>query len=62
MEYPVLTGLAIWVAALPSDTDGDFLTISALLLSIAGLLSAAMLAWLAGLRSWWFALAPPLVL
>ena len=28
----------------------------------AGLLSAALLAWLAGLRSWWFALAPPLVL
>ena len=62
VEYPVLTGLAIWVAALPSDTDGAFLTISAVLLSIAGLLSAAMLAWLAGLRSWWFALAPPLVL
>lgn len=62
VEYPVLTGLAIWVAALPSDTDGDFLTFSALLLAIAGLLSAAMLAWLAGLRSWWFALAPPLVL
>jgi len=62
VEYPVLTGLAIWLAALPSDTDGEFLTVSALLLSIAGLLSAAMLAWLAGLRSWWFALAPPLVL
>jgi hypothetical protein len=62
VEYPVLTGLAIWLAALPSDTDGEFLTYSALLLSIAGLLSAAMLAWLAGLRSWWFALAPPLVL
>ena len=27
-----------------------------------GLLTAALLAWLAGLRSWWFALAPPLVL
>ncbi len=62
VEYPVLTGLAIWVAALPSDTDGDFLTFSALLLSVAGLLSAALLAWLAGLRSWWFALAPPLIL
>jgi hypothetical protein len=62
VEYPVLTGVAIWLAALPADTDGEFLTFSALLLSIAGLLSAAMLAWLAGLRSWWFALAPPLVL
>ena len=26
------------------------------------MLTAALLAWLAGLRSWWFALAPPLVL
>ena len=62
VEYPVLTGLAIYLAAIPSDTDGDFLMWSALLLAIAGLLTAAMLAWLAGLRSWWFALAPPLVL
>ena len=34
----------------------------AVLLAVAGLLTAALLAWLAGLRSWWFALAPPLVL
>ena len=62
VEYPVLTGMAIYLAALPSSTDGDFLFYSAVLLAIAGLLSAALLAWLAGLRSWWFALAPPLVL
>jgi hypothetical protein len=62
VEYPVLTGLAIFLAAAPSATDGDFLFWSALLLAVAGLLTAAMLAWLAGLRSWWFALAPPLVL
>ena len=47
---------------MPSSTDGEFLLCSAVLLAIAGLLSAALLAWLAGLRSWWFALAPPLVL
>ncbi len=62
LEYPVLTGLAIWVAAAPSSTDGDFLLYSALLLGLAGLLTAALLAWLSGLRSWWYALAPPLVL
>ena len=62
LEYPVLTGMAIWLAAIPSATDGDFLFWSAILLAVAGLLSAALLAWLAGLRSWWFALAPPLVL
>ncbi len=62
LEYPVLTGLAIWVAAAPSSNDGDFLFHSAILLGLAGLLTAALLAWLAGLRSWWYALAPPVVL
>src|SRR6478735_1936200 len=62
LEYPVLTGMAIYLAAWPSSTDGDFLFWSAVLLAAAGLLTAAVLAWLAGLRSWWFALAPPLVL
>ena len=62
LEYPVLTGLAIYLAAAPSSNDGQFLLWSAVLLAVAGLLSAALLAWLAGLRSWWFALAPPLVL
>ena len=58
----MLTGMAIYLAAIPSSTDGDFLLWSAVLLAVAGLLTAALLAWLAGLRSWWFALAPPLVL
>ena len=62
VEYPVLTGMAIYLAAAPSTNDGQFLLWSAVLLAVAGLLSAALLAWLAGLRSWWFALAPPLVL
>ena len=62
LEYPVLTGVAIYLAAAPSSNDGQFLLWSAVLLAVAGLLSAALLAWLAGLRSWWFALAPPLVL
>ena len=62
LEYPVLTGIAIYLAAIPSSTDGQFLFWSAVLLAVAGLLTAALLAWLAGLRSWWFALAPPLVL
>jgi hypothetical protein len=62
VEYPVLTGMAIYLAAIPSSTDGEFLLWSAVLLAVAGLLTAALLAWLAGLRSWWYALAPPLVL
>src|SRR4029078_7334065 len=62
LEYPVLTGMAIYLAAWPSSNDGDFLFWSAVLWAAPGLLTAAVLAWLAGLRSWWFALAPPLVL
>jgi hypothetical protein len=49
LEYPVLTGLAIYLAAGPSATDADFLFWSAVLLAMAGLLTAALLAWLAGL-------------
>ncbi len=62
VEYPVLTGLVIYLAAIPSSTDGDFLLVSALLLAVAALITAALLAYLAGVRSWWYALSPPLVL
>lgn len=62
LEYPVLTGLMIWVAALPADTDADFLLASALLLSAFGLLTAWLLGRLAGWRALVWALGPPLVL
>lgn len=62
LEYPVLTGVAIWISALPADNDGQFLTSSAVLLGLAGLLVTFLLVRLAGWRSWWWALAPPIVL
>ena len=62
LEYPVLTGLMIWVAALPADTDAEFLLASALLLACFGLLTAWLLGRLAGWRALVWALGPPLVL
>ena len=37
VEYPVLSGLLMWVAAVPSHTDGEFLAWSALLMAPFGL-------------------------
>jgi uncharacterized membrane protein len=62
VEYPVLTGLQIWLSALPADTDAEFLLSSALVLAPFGLLTAALLGQLAGWRALLWALGPPLVL
>ena len=62
LEYPVLTGILIWAAALPADNDAEFLLASALLLVPFGLLTAWLLGRLAGWRALLWAAAPPLVL
>lgn len=62
LEYPVLTGLVIWAGAFFADTDAEFLLHSALLLAPLGLLTAWLLAALAGWRALLWALGPPLVL
>jgi uncharacterized membrane protein len=62
VEYPVLTGVVIWVSALFADTDADFLLLSALVLAPFGLVTAWLLAKLAGWRSLLWAIGPPLVL
>ncbi|MGH3929465.1 MAG: glycosyltransferase family 87 protein, partial [Pseudonocardiaceae bacterium] len=62
VEYPVLTGLQIWLSGLPADTDADFLLSSALLMAPFGLLTAALLGQMAGWRALLWALGPPLVL
>ena len=48
VEYPVLTGLQIWLSGLPADTDADFLFSSALVMAPFGLLTPALLGQLAG--------------
>ncbi|MGH3794833.1 MAG: glycosyltransferase family 87 protein [Pseudonocardiaceae bacterium] len=62
VEYPVLTGLQIWISGLPAHTDAEFLLSSALMLAPFGLLTAALLGRLAGWRALLWALGPPLVL
>jgi hypothetical protein len=62
VEYPVLSGLLMWVAAVPSHTDGEFLLWSALLMAPFGLLTGWLLGKLARWRALIWALGPPLVL
>ncbi|HEY2764259.1 MAG TPA: hypothetical protein VGJ13_09650 [Pseudonocardiaceae bacterium] len=62
VEYPVLTGLQIWISGLPAHTDADFLLSSALVMAPFGLLTAALLGQLAGWRALLWALGPPLLL
>jgi uncharacterized membrane protein len=61
LEYPVLTGLFMWFAGLFASTDGDYLRVTALMLAPFGLLTAALLARLAGWRALIWAAAPALV-
>jgi hypothetical protein len=62
VEYPVLSGLLMWVAAIPAHTDGEFLAWSALLMAPFGLLTGWLLGRLARWRALIWALGPPLVL
>lgn len=62
VEYPVLTGVLIWVGALGAETDAEFLLASALIMAPFGLLTAALLARLSRWRALLWSLGPPLVL
>lgn len=61
IEYPVLTGLFAWAAALPVSTEGAYLTSTALLLAPFSLLTAFLLQRMVRWRALVYALAPPLV-
>ncbi|MFI6212190.1 glycosyltransferase family 87 protein [Nocardia brasiliensis] len=62
VEYPVLSGTVIWLGAIGAHNDADFLRHSALLLAPFALLTAWMLARLAGRAALLWAAGPPLVL
>lgn len=62
IEYPVLTGLFAWVAALPIASHDGFLITNVLMLAPLGLLSALLLARMSGRRALLFAAAPGVVL
>ncbi len=62
VEYPVLSGLLMWLGAIPSHTDAEFLLYSSALLAPFGLLTAWMLGRLAGKPALLWSAGPPLVL
>lgn len=62
VEYPVLSGVLMWLGAVPAHTDAEFLLYSALLLAPFGLLTAWMLGRLAGKAALLWSVGPPLVL
>ncbi|MDQ4005772.1 MAG: glycosyltransferase 87 family protein [Actinomycetota bacterium] len=60
-EYPVLTGMTMWVAALPATSYASFFLWTSVLLTGGALVTAAGLHHLVGGRALVFALAPTLV-
>ena len=62
IEYPVVTGVFMWLTSRLVSDFGAFLTISAMALAPFALLSTALLHDLAGRRALLWALAPALVL
>lgn len=62
VEYPVLSGLLMWLGALGADNDAVFLLHSALLLAPFALLTAWLLALMSGRAALLWAAGPPLVL
>lgn len=58
VEYPVLTGLFMWLAALPVYTPGAYFVVSAVLLAPFGIGTAWLLAKMSGARALLFATAP----
>jgi uncharacterized membrane protein len=61
-EYPVLTGVAMWVAALPATSYASFFNWTALLLTALALVTAAVIHRMVGLRALYFAAAPTLAI
>lgn len=61
IEYPVLTGLFMWVTGLFAHNDAQFLAASAIGLAPFGLLTAGLLGRMTGARALIWAAAPALV-
>ena len=60
-EYPVLTGLTMWVAAVPAVSYQSFVVWNAILLTAAAAATAWALHAFTGRRAMWFAVAPTLL-
>lgn len=61
VEYPVLTGLFLWLAGLFANEQNSYFQVSALLLAPFGLLTAYLLARMTGWRALMWAASPALV-
>lgn len=62
VEYPVLTGVFMWISGAAAGNGDEYLVHSALLLAPFGLLTAYLLARMTGLRALMWAAAPAVVL
>lgn len=62
VEYPVLTGMLMWMGAYFAHNDHQFLMYSAILLSPFALATAWLLGRLARWRALWWAIGTPLIL
>ncbi|MFT4127109.1 MAG: hypothetical protein QM662_12890 [Gordonia sp. (in: high G+C Gram-positive bacteria)] len=62
VEYPVLSGMLMYLGAIGAHTDTEFFRHSALLLAPFGIAITLMLAMLTRWNVLWWALTPPLVL
>ncbi len=61
IEYPVLTGVAAWLAGLVATDSASYLAATAILLAPFSLLTGWLLYRWVGRRAWCFAAAPPLI-
>ncbi|MBJ8347622.1 glycosyltransferase family 87 protein [Antrihabitans sp. YC2-6] len=62
VEYPVLTGVLMWLGGLPAHNDAQFLLASALIMAPFGLAVGLMLGRMSGRAAYLWAIGPPLVL
>lgn len=61
LEYPVLTGLFVWLCSLPARSAPAFIVVTMLALLPFGLVTARLLERMAGRRALYFCAAPTLV-
>jgi len=62
VEYPTLTGVWVWLTALPADSAASFLVVTGVVAAVLAVVITLVLARIAGRRAWVFAATPPLAL
>lgn len=62
VEYPTLTGIWVWLTALPVDTARGFLLVTGVVAGVLAVVVTLLLVRVAGRRAWVWAATPPLAL